>query len=61
MQARDEVGVLLLFDDLLKLKRKLAGNFNFVRLYDVLDNDDERRLKERRICLWVQDRCTGLE
>ena len=54
MQTRDEVGVLLLFDDLLKLKRKptwctlvgrshedaqalLAGDFNFVRLHDVLE------------------------
>ncbi len=53
MQARDEVGVLLLFHDLLKLERKptarlsrrpqvncmdlLAGDFNFVRFYDVLE------------------------
>jgi hypothetical protein len=26
-----------------------------------LDDDDKSRLKERRICCWVQDRCAGLE
>ena len=26
-----------------------------------LDDDDKCRLKERRICCWVQDRCAGLE
>jgi hypothetical protein len=97
VEARDEVGVLFLFNDLLELKRKpvpctlvgrphvdawsllLAGDFNFVWLYNVLedgpvtwtqytsslitylDDDYKRRLKERRICCWVEDRCAGLE
>ena len=26
-----------------------------------LNDDDKSRLKERRICCWVQDRCAGLE
>ena len=30
-------------------------------LISYLDDDDECRLKERRICYRVQDRCAGLE
>jgi hypothetical protein len=30
-------------------------------LITYLDDDDKRRLEERRICCWVQDRCAGLE
>ena len=30
-------------------------------LINYLDDDDKRRLKERRICCWIQDRCAGLE
>jgi hypothetical protein len=26
-----------------------------------LDDDDKCRLKERRVCCWIQDRCAGLE
>jgi hypothetical protein len=61
MEARDEVGVLLLLYDLLELERKLAGDLNRIRLHNILDNYDQRRLEEGWVDRRIQDRRAGLE
>jgi hypothetical protein len=42
VEARDEIGVLLLLYDLLELERKLASDFSRIKLQDILNNYDKR-------------------